>query len=82
MGACSLASVQKHTVRDVRCATRLVNLRMRRQGLEAQRRNRLFASLQHLESLWFMWEIWKATARAYEVIVSKLALRKCSWLRS
>lgn len=82
MGACSLASVQKHTVRDARCATGLVNLRMRRQGLEAQRRNRLFASLQHLESLWFMWEIWKATARANEVIVSKLALRKCSWLRS
>lgn len=77
------APVKKHTVFGVSGATHLVNLRIQRRRLQAQRRSsRLFASLQHLESLWFMWEIWEATRRANVVIVSEPTLRKCYGLRN
>lgn len=49
-------------------------------GPWAQQRHRLFASLQHLESVWFMWEKWEASDRANVVTVSKPTLRKCSCL--
>lgn len=44
----------------------------------AKQRRRLFASSQHLESLWFMWEIWEAGDRANVVTVSEQSLQKCS----
>lgn len=48
---------KRDTVFGVSCATCSTNSRMEMRGPQAQRRRRLFASLQHLESLWFMWEI-------------------------
>lgn len=69
-----------YTVFGVSRATCLANQKMERRGPRAQWRRRLFASLEHLESLWFMWEILEAGDRANVVTVPKPTLRKCSWL--
>lgn len=67
------------TVFGVSRATCLANPRTERIGLRAQQRFGPFASVEHLEFLWFMWEIREASDSANVVIVSKLTLRKCSW---
>lgn len=41
------------------------------EGQWAQNRRRLFASSEHLESLWFLWEIWEAGGGAEAVCVSE-----------